>query len=224
MNKEFNIFQACLKLAPYFLGYKPQQKPRTVISEKDIALINLRKKDGAVVLILGKRESGKTVLSCELAKFLDRPTYAVTPNQHPPQGIKEITLEDVENVPPNSTLILDDIPLYLSSRDYSEASARNIERLIPVVRHKKIMLIFVSQTSGFADRWTMDADAIFIKQMSLLYADLERPAVKKLMDKAAPYFEGKDDEWQKSHCYLITDSWEGVLSIKMVKQNAQERL
>ncbi len=215
MAKEFDIFNACLKLAPYFLGYKPQpQKPRTVLNEKDVALISLRQKDGAVILILGKRESGKTILSHRLAEFLDRPTYCVSPNQHPPEGIKEIKLEDIDSVPPNSTLILDDIPLYLSSRDYNEALARNVERLIPVVRHKKIMLIFISQTSGFADRWTMDADAVFIKQVSLLYQDIERPAVKKLMDRALPYFKDKSDEWIKRHTYLITDSWEGILEVK----------
>ena len=209
------LFALAYKFAPVFLRQsQPQQKSKTVLEEKDVTLINLRNKDGAVILILGRRESGKTVLSQELAKFLDRPTYAVTPNQHPSIGIKEIQLEDVENVPENSTLLLDDLPVYMSSRDYQETLVRNIERMIPVVRHKKIMLIFISQTSGFADRWVMDADAIFLKQSSLLYADLERPAVKKLMDKAKPYFNGKPEEWVKRHCYLITDSWEGLLEVK----------
>ncbi len=217
MDKSFNVFQTALKLAPYFLGYKSQsQKSTTTLTEKDVALVKLRQKDGAVILILGKRESGKTILSHRLAEFLDRPSYAITPNQHPPEGIKEIKLEDIESVPPNSTLILDDLPVYMSSRDYSETLVRNVERLIPVVRHKKIMLIFISQTSGFADRWVMDADAIFIKQCSLLYADLERPAVKKLMDRALPHFKDRSDEWIKRHCYLITDSWEGLLEVKMV--------
>ena len=226
MAKQLDIFQLALRVAPYLLGFQKQeqQKPTTVLDTKDAALINLRNKDGAVVLILGKRESGKTILSHRLAEFLGRPTYAITPNQHPPQGIKEIKLEEIETVPPNSTLILDDLPVYMSSRDYTEKFARSVEKLIPIVRHKKIMLIFISQTSGFADRWVMDADAIFIKQMSLLYAELERPAVKKLMDKAAPYFEGKSDMWTKRHCYLVTDSWEGVLLISMPTSSSSQNL
>ena len=187
-----------------------------MLSDREAALTELKNKEGAVVLILGMRGSGKTVLSHRLAQFLDRPTYAITPGQRSLEWIKEITLEEIESIPPNSTLLLDDLPLYMSSRDYSDSSVRNVERLIPIVRHKKIILVFISQTSGFADRWVMDADCILIKQMSLLYAEIERPAVKKLMDKARPYFEGKSEEWIKHHAYMITHSWEGLLEVKKV--------
>ena len=211
------LFGLAFKLAPLFLQKTQKVKvPYRVLSDKDNALLNLKRKDGAVILILGKRESGKTILSQRLAEFLGRTTYAVTPNQRPPAWVNEIKLDDIEEIPPNSTILLDDLPVYMSARDYNEALVRNVERLIPVTRHKKIMLIFISQTSGFADRWVMDADAIFLKQSSILYADIERPAVKKLMDKAKPYFEGKSEEWAKRHCYLVTDSWEGVLEIKKV--------
>ena len=203
------------RLAPLFLKRQPQS-PQPELLGKDKALLNLKGKEGAVILILGKRESGKTVLSHRLAEFLERPVYVISPNQKPLPWMTEIKLEDIDSIPPNSTLIMDDLPLYLSSRDYNEATARNVERLIPVTRHRKIILIFISQTSGFADRWTMDADAIFLKQMSLLYADLERPTVKKLMDRAAPHFERKTDEWLKRHCYFITDSFEGILEVKKV--------
>ena len=112
--------------------------------------------------------------------------------------------------------MLDDLPVYMSSRDYSEAVVRNIERMIPVARHKKLMLIFCSQTSGYADRWVMDADAIFLKPGSLLYADIERPAVKKLYDRAMPYFANKTEQWIKEHAYLITSTWEGLIEVKKV--------
>ena len=210
------LFGIAYKLAPYFLQkVQPRAKVQyKVLSDKDEALLRLKRKDGAVILILGKRESGKTILSHRLAMFLDRTTYAVTPNQRPPDWITKIELDDIEEVPPNSIILLDDVPVYMSSRDYNDAKVRSIEKLIPVARHKKIMLIFISQTSGFADRWVMDADAIFLKQSSILYADIERPAVKKLIDKAAPHFEGQSEYWAKRHCYLITDSWEGMLEVR----------
>ena len=210
------------KFLPILLRQKqPDAKAQyRVLSEKDAALSNLKKKKGAVVLILGKRESGKTVLSHRLAEFLGRPTYIISPNQKPPQWAIGCKLENIEEIPPGSTIILDDIPVYMSSRDYQEALVRNVEKMIPVARHKGIMLIFISQTSGYADRWVMDADAIFLKQSSILYADIERPAVKKLMDKAAPHFANQTDIWKKKHAYLVTDSWEGVISVSMVRQNA----
>lgn len=207
------------KLLLDYIKRSQQRQPQgTIITEKDLALINLKKKDGAVVLILGRRDSGKTVLAHRIAEFLERPVYAVSPEEKPPDWITEIKLEDVERVPVNSTLIMDDLPVYMSSRDYSEALVRNIEKIIPVVRHpnKRLMLIFVSQTSGYADRWVMDADAVFLKQGSILYADIERPAVKKLMDKAAPYFSGQNEYWLKRHAYLVTDSWEGIIGVTKV--------
>lgn len=213
MNK--GLIALGLKLFAHTLNQeREKQQQETGVSDKDRALLTLKSKPGAVILILGRRDSGKTILSYRLASFLERPTYAVSPNQDPPNWITKISLEEIEGVSPGSTLILDDLPVYMSSRDYNEALVRSVERLIPITRHRGIILIFVSQTSGFADRWVMDADAIFLKQMSILYADIERPAVKKLMDRAAPHFEGRTDHWLKRHCYMITDTWEGLLEIR----------
>ena len=203
------------RLAPLFLKRQPQ--PQQEPSGKDRALLNLKNKEGAVILILGKRESGKTVLAYRLAEFLERPTYVVSPNQKPLPWMIETKLEDIGEIPPKSTLLLDDIPVYMSSRDYNEALVRNVEKVIPIARHRGIILIFISQTSGYADRWVMDTDAVFLKQSSILYADIERPAVKKLMDRAAPYFANQTEIWQKKHSYLVTDSWEGLISVSMVK-------
>jgi len=212
MAKNLALIGFVYRLLPLFL--KQQQPAQLGLSEKDRALLNLKSKEGAVILILGKRESGKTVLAYRLAEFLERPTYVVSPNQHPLPWMTEIKLEGIEEVPPKSTLIFDDLPVYMSSRDYSEALVRNVEKIIPVARHKGIIIIFVSQTSGYADRWVMDADAVFIKSPSLLYAELERGAVKKLMDRAAPYFAGQTPIWLQKHCYMVTDSWEGIIEIK----------
>lgn len=186
------------------------------LSTKDQEMLKLKKKDGGIILILGKRESGKTVLAHRVADFLRRPTYAISPSQQPPNWIIKWQLDMIDEIPPNSTLILDDLPVYMSTRDYHEGTIQSIERLIPVARHRKMFVIFVSQTSGFADRWCMDADVVFIKQMSILYADIERPAVKKLMDRAAPYFKDRPDMWVKKHAFMVTDSWEGLIKVNMV--------
>ena len=140
----------------------------------------LKRKQGAVVLILGKRESGKTILSQRLAQILQRPTYAVSPEQKTADWIQELRLDEIsQRPPPYSTLLLDDLPTYMSSRDYLNPLVRTIEQLIPVVRHRrKIILIFSSQSSGQADKWCMDADAVFMKPLNWLYAETERGAVE----------------------------------------------
>ena len=175
----------------------------------------LKRKQGAVVLILGKRESGKTVLAQRLAQILERPTYAVSPEQKTPDWIQELRLDEIsQRPPPYSTLICDDLPAYMSSRDYLNPLIRTIEQLIPVVRHRrKIILIFSSQSSGQADKWTMDADLVLIKPLNWLYAETERGAVKKLADKVMPIFAEMSEYQQKRHCYIFSDGYVGLARI-----------
>ena len=166
----------------------------------------LRKKAGAVILIVGGREFGKTIMSRRLAEIIGRPTYAVSPQEKPPEWIKELTLQELdEQPPPYSTLLLDDLPTYMSMRDYGTAYVQQVERIIPVVRHKrKLILVFIAQTSGQADKWCMDADLVLLKAPSMLYEDVERSSVKKWQDKAMQYWEGKSDHWLQRHAYVIS--------------------
>lgn len=178
------------------------------------ALLKLKAKAGGVVVIIGSRGSGKTVLAWRLAQFLNRKTYGVSPNQKMPDWVEEVAFEDIADLPRKSTLILDDIPMYASSRDYHLAAVRAMEKTIPVCRHKGIMIIFITQTSGFADRWVLDADAVFLKKPSILYAEIERPAVKKWVDKAVVAFKGMNEAQAKRHAYLITDEYAGIISVR----------
>ncbi len=58
-----------------------------------------------------------------------------------------------------------------------------------------------------------------IVALFVLFAEVERPAVKKLMLKAEPYFAGKSEHWLKRHCYMVTDTFEGIVSISMPSKN-----
>ena len=179
------------------------------------SIIELQKKQGAVVTILGKRESGKTVCAYRIAQIIGRPTYSVSPEQSPPQGVEELKLEQLETLPPPfSTLLLDDLPAYMGSRDYQDAFVQTVEKIIPVVRHKrKLILIFISQTSAQADKWVMDCDLVIMKPMGWLYPEVERPAVKKLADKVMPIFRQMTESQQKKHCFIFSDAYSGLARI-----------
>ena len=228
MDKTFNIFQIALKLAPLFLGYKPQtQKPRTILSEKDLALINLRQKKGSVIVLLGSRDTGKTELAYRLAEFLDRPTFAVSPQQKPPEWITWIKLDEVESrVSSRSTLLCDDLPSYMSSKDYYDSFVRAVEKVIPMVRHEpqppeypigEVHLIFASQSATQADRYILDCDLALLKPLGLLLADIERPAIAKIYRTVVdPCFEGKDDWFIKTHAFMLSRTYKGLISFKKV--------
>ena len=182
----------------------------------DIAPVQrIKRKAGAVILIIGKREAGKTVLAQRLGQVFERPTYSISPEQHPPPWITEMELKDLNKFPPRfSTVILDDIPAYMSSRDYHNPLVKVVEGIIPVVRHKrKIFLVFCTQTSSQADRYILDADLVILKPFTSLYADLERPAVKKLADRVMPIFSEMSEAEQKRCCYVFHDLYTGLARI-----------
>ena len=196
-----------------------EEKPQIPELGEIAPIIKLRHKEGSVIIVLGRRESGKTVVCQRLAEIIGRPTYMVSPEQKPPNWIQELKLEQLAELPPpNSTLILDDLPTYMGSRSYQDALVQQVEHLIPVVRHRrKIILIFSSQTSGQADKWVMDADLIIMKAMGWLYSEVERPAVKKLADSIMPAFRSMSEYQQKRHCFLFSDDYKGLVRIDLPK-------
>lgn len=228
MNKEFSIFSACLKLAPILLGYKQpaqEQKPSMTLTQKDVALINLRNKLGAVIVVLGSRDTGKTELCYRLMEFLGKPAYAVSPQQAPPSWITRVQIEDLfERVPPDSTLLMDDLPAYMSNKDYSDSFVRAMEKVIPMVRHEphppeyplgQIHLIFASQSAAQADRYILDCDVAFLKPLGLLMDDMERPNIAKIYrNMVNPEFDSKDDMFIKKHAYMMSRTYRGLIEVK----------
>ena len=221
-----DVFRVALKLAPYFLGQRPPQaqQSRTLLTDKDVALLNLKKKAGSVIVLLGSRDTGKTQLAYRLAEFLERPTYAVSPQQKPPDWITWVKLNEIEEkVKSRSTLIMDDLPAYMSNRDYSEQMVQVIEKMIPMVRHEaippefpigEIHLIFSSQSSAQADRYILDCDAAFLKPLGLLMGDIERPNIAKIYRMVVnEEFEGKDDAWIQKHAYMLSRGFKGLIEV-----------
>ena len=218
------IIQKCLQLAPYFLG-NPEQEQTEELDTKDLALLNLKRKKGAVIVALGSRDTGKTELCYRLAEFLEKPTYAISPQQKPPSWITWVKLDEIwERVKSGSTLIMDDLPSYMSNRDYNEAVVREIESLIPMVRHEpmppdlpigEIHLIFSSQSAAQADRYILDCDAAFLKPLGLLMGDIERPNIAKIYRQLVnPEFDGKDDLWIQKHAYFLSRQYKGLINIE----------
>jgi len=225
-NKE--IIGIGLKLLSLYL--RRQASPTSVaeplggVTGKDKALLEVKNKDGSVTVILGTRDTGKTELAYRYAQFLGRPTFAVSPQQNPPTWITKIKLGDVEDrVPPRSTLICDDLPSYASNRDYNEELVKTLEKIIPMVRHERqppdfpvgeVHLVFCSQSAAQADKYILDCDLAFLKPLGLLYADLERPNIRKLYRELVdPEFDQKERVWILRHAYMLSRSWRGIIEI-----------
>jgi len=176
----------------------------------------LRRKDGSVTVLIGRRESGKTVLGYRLAEILGRPTYAVSPEEKPPKGVTELSFEELEDQPPvRSTLLLDDIPVYASQHDYTSQSVRTLEKIIPMVRHRrKLHLICSTQSSGLSDKFIMDADLVLLKPANLLFADIERPAVARIYRQVQPLFDQMTEYSRRRHVFVLAQDWKGMVRVQ----------
>jgi hypothetical protein len=168
-----------------------------------------------------------TTLSYVVAKALGRPTYAISPQQTPPPWITPITLNQIwTKLPSRCTLILDDMPAYASNRDYTNELVKNLERLVPMVRHEphppewpvgEIQLIFSSQSAAQADKYMLDCDCVFFKPLGLLYEDYERQNIKRIYrDYVNAYFNGKDHDWVLHHAWMRTPEYNGGIFYNQV--------
>lgn len=208
-------------LVPMILGQSDSEMKTAyrTLSQKDIALMNVRKKDGSVTVILGSRETGCTELAYRWAEVLNRRTYAVSPEQRPPSWMEWITLAELdEKVEPWSTVIFDDLPAYASNRDYNNQLVRELERLVPLCRHeKKIHMIFRSQSAAQADKYILDCDLALFKPLGLLMEDVERPNIRRIFKtEVNPYFEGRSEFWMKRHAWMRSRTYVGGISITKV--------
>lgn len=192
---------------------------KRTLTQKDLALIALKKKEGAVLINVGRRGSGKTTVSYRLAEFIQKPTYGVFPEERDhPKFIRQIEIVDIEKLPSGITLILDDLPVIAGNRDYNDPFVRAMEKVVPMVRHeKKMHLILNTQTCAQADKYFLDVDAAFLKPPSIFYEDVERPAIKKIYrDFVVPFFADKGEEFARRWCLMVSQDYKGPLEIAKV--------
>ena len=219
-----NLITVALNLIAMYLKTSQQRqmvqgKSSSQLAVKDSELLNFKNKEGAVAVLLGTRGTGKTQLAYRLAEFIDKPTYAVSPEQVPPIWIERVSVEDVlERVKPKSTLIMDDLPAYASNRDYNNKLTQMIERIIPMVRHeKKLHLLFCSQSAAQADKYILDCDLALFKPLGLLFDDLERPNIRRIYKNfVEPEFDGRGEDWIVRHAYMLSRRFRGIIEFSKV--------
>jgi len=202
-----------------YLGYKQGATVNSDVPElAQIPMVTaLRRKTGAVILFLGARETGNTTEMLRIAEIIGRPTYGVFPEQKPPSWVTELKFSELaKEPPPFSTLILDDLPVYMNSRSYMDKAVQVVEQMIPVVRHRrKLIMMFRAQTSGQADRHAMDADLVSFKIANPLWIDSSRPGVTRVYKDIDPEFRKMSEHQQLTHCYLIGRAWQGWARIDL---------
>ncbi|MBN2454598.1 hypothetical protein JXB11_03560 [Candidatus Woesearchaeota archaeon] len=166
-----------------------------------------------VILITGKRGSGKTALGM---KFLELFTKASRrkvfsmgfDDAKLPSKIKKASrIEDISN---NSVVLIDEGAVTFGARDSMKARNKELGKIMAIARHKNLSLILIAQNSAMIDLNVLRlADTIVLKEPSLLQAQFERKAIKEMYERVNKHFKQLDDK--KAHFYVMDDEFEGIL-------------
>lgn len=173
--------------------------------------------DSMIILVAGRRGSGKSVLGFRLLENVQAQTkrncYALGPKQSVlPSWIKSIdAMEDAAN---KSIILVDEGALAFSSRDSMSKQNKELGKLLAIARHKDLTLILITQNTGMIDKNVLSlCDMLVFKEGSLLQERMERSAIKDLYETANQSLNKIPSSERKSHCYIIESGFEGVCSV-----------
>ncbi|MFH1376018.1 MAG: ATP-binding protein [Candidatus Woesearchaeota archaeon] len=169
-----------------------------------------------ILLITGKRGSGKTALGMkllEIANYTGKPCYAIgfQDSKLPRWIIKSKSLEEVTN---NSVVLVDEGGIVFSSRESMGSSNKWLSKLMAIARHKNISLFLITQNSGMIDLNVLRlTDTIILKEPSLLQSTFERKAIKEKYEEVSKIFKKQDEK--SSKFYIWDDDFEGLVKFDL---------
>jgi hypothetical protein len=167
----------------------PPPDPRIIEAEKWLKLI----KHPSLVLILGKRGSGKSGLGHRLLECLRfiAPVYVIGL----PKEARALLPDWIgmaaclEDVPDGSIVLVDEAYIRYHARAGTTTSAREMSQILNLSRQKKLTIIFVSQEARQIDKNIVSsADVVIFKEPSSLQAKFDRRELNEITVKAKDAF------------------------------------
>ena len=189
----------------------------TILTEPDSKWRNVVTQP-SVILILGKRGSGKSALGYRLLE--------VFRNQLSPYvvGIPEAaarTLPDwigiaetLEDVPHRSIILLDEAHLAYHSRNSFKQANTGVSRLLNLSRQREQTVIFVTQEARQIDvNIASSANVIVFKEPSMLQFEFERRELRQLAQRARDAFTNLSSTRRKRSAYVHSpdNDFQGLL-------------
>jgi len=171
----------------------------------------------SVVLILGKRGSGKSALGYRLLELC---RYVLTPYVLglPKQGQKLLPdwigiAESFEDIPQKSIVLVDEAYLRYHSRESLAARSREMSRILNLSRQREQTLVFVSQEARQVDRnIASSANVVVFKDLGMLQLEFDRPELARIATQAKQAFgtvKGERRRW--SYVYSPDADFMGLL-------------
>jgi archaellum biogenesis ATPase FlaH len=169
-------------------------------------------KYGLIMLIAGKRGSGKTALGMQFLAWFNhvarRRCYGIGYDAAKlPRWIKKV--RSIEEIPNDSVVLIDEAAIMFFSREAMTSMNKMLTKLMAIARHKNLSMALITQSSALIEINVLRlADVLLFKEPSLLQARFERKALQDIFKTIDKTFKKLDD--RVSHFYVYSDEFEGL--------------
>ena len=171
----------------------------------------------SVVIVLGKRGSGKSALGyrlLELFRYGPQPYVVGIPNASRKLLPDWIGLASgLEKVPPKAIALVDEAYLAYHARGSMAAQSKAMSQLLNLSRQREQTLVFVSQEARQVDRnIASSANVVIFKDLGMLQLEFDRPEINKLAAQAGMAFAGiRGDRRSWAYVYAPDNDFLGLL-------------
>lgn len=171
-----------------------------------------------VILVIGKRRSGKTGIGLRLSEnkiaTAKVGAYAVGFPRELPAPFKRVS--SIENVPNNSLAFMDEIGILHPSKRASSDDSLTLGEVLYLAGQKDITLIGTTQYAIGADlNIVRNADVLIIKEPSLFQIQTERTFLKKFLRITRDALSVFPPEERKKYAYLYSDYFSGIVKFEL---------
>ena len=143
----------------------------------------------SVVLILGKRGSGKSALGYRLLELF---RYQLTPYVlGVPEEARKLLpdwigiAQSLEEIPQKSIVVLDESYLRFHSRESLKSASREMSQILNLSRQRGQTIIFVSPEARQIDKnIASSANVVVFKSLGILQLEFDRPELSKIATQA----------------------------------------
>lgn len=162
-----------------------------------------------VVLILGKRGSGKSALAYRLLElFRHRLTPLVV---SPPRRARGLLPEwigiapSLEDLPQNCIALIDEAYLAYHARESHTDGSKAMSQLLNLSRQRNQTLLFVTQEARQVDRNIVSAASVVVfKELGLVQLEFERPELRKLVEAAREALDRQPAKIRRQWAYAYS--------------------